>query len=719
MQTQGTDLGCDATYSKRRAKKVHKKRWDKAKNKLQKLAGTKGPRKHKARVAKVAGHSCALYGQETTYQTEHQWQTLRTASAKAVTLAQPGSSPWLALAAYSPTLDPQLSGALRRMQFWRKYIRVFPHREAAIHRRLQHQQRGNGPIAALSRTMQNIGWSFPEAGTMEHETGHRCPWTTCTAKYLRATLEAAWSHQVLKKTAHRKHMDMTNSDGRTVAKLVQKMNEEDQGLIQAHLGGAHYTHEVLQKFARGLAPTCPFCNQEDSHYHRLVQCPGLQHERLEHQETIQWLRTQPRAVATYGLCPKVETFRRDRTQVTPTMSPRIVPDRREDREERAQAFVDGSSYMQAHPDFTIAASAAIIVQDMSYRPKKIVTQLMPGADHNSYRAETYAIYLALQSEHTLKIYCDCAAAVTVFQTLQEHHRRGTQPQKISSWDLWEGIWQHIKDRPHGAVEIQKIKAHQQHQETRTARQEWERHWNDQVDAQAKEQVVTAPLYQEAAEQYRRQQATEKRMEDLYKYILTLSRKALQAKAGGKEPSQLAAIKSWEDQIARGPCIRAEPIAVPDKKFPYNDTFLARIVKWYNTLEWPTPQSNESRPISLLELYFDYVLETQTLAPVKVSAQGKYYLRDQDTAADLTQNKLSQQHNIWVRSVKWMSQNIPQMASHSYCKERCLAIYGYGQLHDSIKPRPKLNHGEAVYKLLQAYFVQGEGTRNNMAAPFHL
>jgi len=119
------------------------------------------------------------------------------------------------------------------------------------------------------------------------------------------------------------------------------------------------------------------------------------------------------------------------------------------------------------------------------------------------------------------------------------------------------------------------------------------------------------------------------------------------------------------------------------------------------LEWV----HAPAPISALELYINFALDTGTMVPVQPTGKGsKFVLRDLDVQADLCDANLALQNKTWIRGLKHVHEFFPHALVPSWLnRENTLNCFGYTIKVISLSFRPKLKNGAHACKLLWDYF----------------
>ena len=85
-------------------------------------------------------------------------------------------------------------------------------------------------------------------------------------------------------------------------------------------------------------------------------------------------------------------------------------------------------------------------------------------------------------------------------------------------------------------------------------------------------------------------------------------------------------ENFSDELVKGPLKIYHITLTPEdiESCPYTQVFAQRMLDLFQKLEWPDENmaGHDSRPCSLLELYADFVLSTQTLAPAQLVPKSK-------------------------------------------------------------------------------------------------
>lgn len=90
----------------------------------------------------------------------------------------------------------------------------------------------------------------------------------------------------------------------------------------------------------------------------------------------------------------------------------------------------------------IAGSAVSLVRGGFQQWSLVARRLLFGAYHNSYRAEAFAVLLALDSHYKVTIKSDCKAVVDEMLRALRCYDEGHVYEPNKHTDIWMMIWHH-------------------------------------------------------------------------------------------------------------------------------------------------------------------------------------------------------------------------------------------------------------------------------------
>ena len=443
------DLGVDMSYGRRLNKKTTKARWCKALGVLRKVRSRYLPVKFKILMTSSVGVGTISYGSEFTGHSKWEWRSIRAGIATAINRLGSGANGLLAMAVTGDVVDPQLRIYVRMVKFWRRCLRIFPSMRTKFLANLCTGTCTNrtGPAGVFRVAFRMIGWECKDNGVLEHQSGLRLEWMQCSIRFLKKMLTLAWSNYVCTEMSKREAFDVQFFDAEMFRRSLQGRSHADQGLLTTYASGRHVTHDVLSKFSYKVHDSCcPLCkDHQDSKEHRIYQCLALREFRDS--KVWRWLRNQPRAVSHFGICPLQIDAILEKQRVQSSVESFVLP---VIEDQRAIVFTDGSAF---HNDnFQLCVGGCAVVE-WKGKPRLLVRALLATVDHSSFRAESYAIYLAMQRKRLVDIYCDCAAVVGLLQYLLECRGSNVTPDLSEHTDLWSPIWRHVQVRGHGEIRI--------------------------------------------------------------------------------------------------------------------------------------------------------------------------------------------------------------------------------------------------------------------------
>ena len=707
------DLGCDVAYAKKVVKTTAKQRWQKSLRHLKKIKGKKLPYKFKGHMTNAIGVGMVGYGIEVTTQSKWYWKRLRAGIASALKCHKSGANSLLALSAPGEHVDPELRCLLRRIKFFRRYFRIFPNRQSYFVQacgRVAHKARV-GPAYAFQFAFQSAGWTIRVDGVMTHPCGMQFNCVGDSIRHIKFCLGFAWNHNIAKQIAHRPHFDITNFHSKWTAESLKHRSPKHQGVIRAIVSGRHHTNDALCKFVQDVKDEkCNLCNCKDSKFHRVFECEKLNDIRKRFRKAINWVKRQSEAVFAFGLFPAdCDTFLLKVNAVSEPCVRVLPPDG-----PLCHIFTDGTAFHNDSWVHCLAGGAAIEIDWKSSQWQLLCRSIVPGGDHTSFRGESFAVLLALQKRKRLTLYVDCAAVVDILNQILYCQRTGDPVPVFSSPDIWNNIAWHIFQRDPGAVHVEKIEAHQDWKALPSGKQRQAGFFSDVVDNQAKDSIRVdhKKLFSKINNAFERDKVNKEHLFLFHDFLCAANDRCFEHKQQNIEH-----VQSKPVFLEILPCFQphfhtaAIDEGVPSN-FPFGEIFFHRFRAWWNGLVW-----GSGPPTSLLELYFDFALSTNTQVPVVVGYR-KYQLRDQSTLADVQEASLLTQSKTWVQIIKWFQKNIEScLPCPIQSKLRALHPFGYSIPCLGFPVRVQWHFGVSTADSLWQYFHQGDKIKRSFASPW--
>eukprot|EP00438_Fugacium_kawagutii_P009807 Skav220333 [mRNA] locus=scaffold6168:16667:21399:+ [translate_table: standard] len=241
-----------------------------------------------------------------------------------------------------------------------------------------------------------------------------------------------------------------------LSRVWTKYSSGDQGLLLTQLTGVTFTTDCLRS-ARGLQvdPRCPACGQLDSRVHRTRDCLRSAQARARLARTIPLDELRPHHWA-FGLWdrPDGTLAWQAALETTPWFQSSSPP------EPHMQfLFTDGSCLHPKEKRLRLAASSVIQGHSNATHTVRWAGPL-PTSRQSSYRAEVYALGVAVRLVCRAFLCCDCEAAVKVARrllALPSASREAALPSDHR--DLWLYFIHGAAHIHPGAVHVRWVRAH--------------------------------------------------------------------------------------------------------------------------------------------------------------------------------------------------------------------------------------------------------------------
>ena len=126
------------------------------------------------------------------------------------------------------------------------------------------------------------------------------------------------------------------------------------------------------------------------------------------------------------------------------------------------------------------------------------------------------------------------------------------------------------------------------------------------------------------------------------------------------------------------------------------------------------QWGDGEPISCLEIYIAFALETGMMVPVQIRDKV-YALRTDSVEADQFKLDLLRQSRVWIKFLQWWLKGIePPIQMHDV---KALRPLGFSIAVKGFKKRPCLPGAIDAMNNLWRYFQQVMGTHKTMCRPW--
>ena len=659
------DLGVDLTYQGVRRKTHLKHRLTLGLARCQKVQNA--PRNKQGHMLQMGCFPKAGYGIELNSANKKEYNSFRTAAARAVGLSRKGASPWIALSFVSKINDFQFFALKRTVSFWRQYPLRLPGRKTHLIEKIQNKV-STGPVANLCAVCWEVGIELQGELAFSNIYG-TFNWLLCSKKFLHHVLHAHWVQYACTRLVAipRKHFNASFIDTVGFQKCLTKFDKTDQQMLRAHAAGTNYTNNARSKYL-DIENKCPFCNCCDSRAHRVLECSGLEQERQAlSPDTIDMLQCCS-TFRHFGLVPlenQLVQIRRNFLSVPKWCDiEQSFLGIEYDQNHDYHIFTDGSCFNNGDQFLAIAASALVVFDgylDPVYR--NYHRSLLPSVDHSSYRAEVFALYMCCILFTNGYIYTDCQSALDTFHHILQCVASGCQPTLTDHCDLWIEIYQ-VVQRKQCRFKLIKVKAHSENDFHPTHDLQWKSYANAAVDLHAKDAILVDhhELYSDVVEIHRQREALRTASAEVMSFQVKIAWKAIQANSAHLS-SQVATIVTghgivptttdlWINSLTEGQCHACK----------FNPEFLFRLAQWANTVPWDCASTHHT---SFIEIMLSFIFSTKTFPPFPIrkyqnkanARQTKWVLRDQHPTMDFQNSNAGDLLSGFIRITNWCAKHL--------------------------------------------------------------
>ena len=134
--------------------------------------------------------------------------------------------------------------------------------------------------------------------------GHKIDIFVHSPKEIQKIMNNSWAHFVKNQISHRKGISDHHLDSHTTVKIFQSFSPSEQTILSLNMLGRYQTGAIKAIWAADCEGESPFCSQQDSRPHRILQCPVFEKTREQHPQAIQIL-SEERKDWTYLPIPRL------------------------------------------------------------------------------------------------------------------------------------------------------------------------------------------------------------------------------------------------------------------------------------------------------------------------------------------------------------------------------------------------------------------------------
>ena len=316
------------------------------------------------------------------------------------------------------------------------------------------KRKTRGCVSILQNQLHELGWALAEDGKCTTPTGHTFMiWDISTKQFRDLALES-WELDLLRHLHEKQNLQDLESLSIKRTCYPEHKDPMIQGFMKKVRLGGLFPNKRLQHLHAGQDEACVYCGQEDTMQHRVYHCPGTEHIRQG--GTWDKVKTMPKSLILGGLFPKLQC-QDVYCLLLDSIEPPVIQEL--DQNETATFFTDGSASDSSDPATRLCAWAVTQAQPLCQTNNLLYSGLLPGRYQTVFRAELYAVIMAMASHKKVHIYSDNSSVVKDINHILSH---GYQEGKWSTHpdrDLFRTAAKLIDRRGSTNVSIQWVKAH--------------------------------------------------------------------------------------------------------------------------------------------------------------------------------------------------------------------------------------------------------------------
>ena len=337
----------------------------------------------------------------------------------------------------------------------------------------------SSPTAVLLSRVHQLGLNVCADGQWQDAVGSFHPGMVNFAE-LSLRLQWCWNRLIAASVCHRKDFGglVHVVDVVTTRRCLSLLPPDQQALMRLSLSGGLYTQDAHAHWNDGSPGTCKWCGQLDSLEHRYFHCPATSRLRLQVAPDLVRLRASvPDALAlrSWAIQPHTQM---DWLRCLNAIPSQVPPCAVEFSSSRWNCvFTDGSCLWQSLPDVRVAAWGVVLAVPFSGHwtsagPRVLCSGQLPGLCQTAYRAELYALCVALHHAAVggfrVKIYSDCLGVINKYFLLT----RGQVglKQNTGNADLWQWLLSSLDRLGQNNVQLIKTPAHRRVSSATTQRE---------------------------------------------------------------------------------------------------------------------------------------------------------------------------------------------------------------------------------------------------------
>ena len=463
---------------------VREKRTNEVLPKLKKLKIMPWSHSKKATLLSTAIYPAMLYGCEFHDMGLHFISHIRSQANGAVWKDKPYLSHFLTpILSTKPMYEPWLWILQRVFQSFRRLACMMPDQTArwwnlAVAR--PPNKHTLGPITIILAHLRRLGWTVSDGFACRTQDGTTFSLTRISAWQFKQLVTVAWQDWLVPKLKikHGLH-DLTSFD--VSASCWECDDAQRQGFMAMVRSGGLFTNKTKSRMFSQASPDCSLCGASDGMTHRVYDCPASENIRARNG----WhnLRDLPRSCMIYGLFsrPQAQDDYQNALDQLEIRDICYVPE----TENPIHIFTDGSCSQPpaSRKAERRAAYGVRMAESQSHEGKCLASGTLPGRKQTAFRAELYAVVVALSCSLNSIVYTDCKGVYTGFLRLMREGWCELSWIAAPDADLWKGAWD-ILQVDGRRFSIEWTKAHRELASVGNFTEMWKAYHNNLVDRHA-------------------------------------------------------------------------------------------------------------------------------------------------------------------------------------------------------------------------------------------
>ena len=558
---------------------------------------------------------------------QHWIQKLRTWTMRSLNVSRAGANPILRLAFVYPVLtDPGFFDCWSSMRMFYRQM----HASANLRRCWasyvcsESTKKTYGPFAKIQSICMMLNWSLSADLMLYMDGDVEVHLLQLSNKALFALLEHHWKQaQSLLVSKRKDYEGLDGVDFHASFFTMKGLDPQQEELLHCIRDGTFFLNSFKAKFDVTKTSHCPKCGAEDTLSHRALDCTWYESVRVKFPDCIQMWHAVPVALSHHGVASGSEVVANFWKEQL------LLPEEVEEWHSQPvgdsiqHIFTDGSSTEAAESLTMISAWACVHVESGLV----LACDLLPGLCPTNNRAELWAVYQAV-------CWCrhhGCQAIIfTDSDYVVKKHRRLMQTLHVPwDWpdaDIWEKLLLALQACG-GELEVRKTKAHVDPASLSDASTCWEAHWNAAADTAAKVARLNGGslAFRLAWQRLCRAHGWRKHWSLRFQsFLLALAERSLSTE---REAPELA---EWEDDFCVNvvpncgelhdilPVDHFSPLKNDERIQAFGVEPAISLLQWLLILDG---SAEHLMPVSFLELFVGFYLDTKVLLPLQI-AQGK-------------------------------------------------------------------------------------------------